>query len=228
MSAAICLPPTGKAITIKEEKKFNIFQMTYEEVKQWDCGSRGNERFPEQTKINVYKPLLSEVIVAVEKHIKNFSKYEVDYNIEIKTTPEGDGKFHPKPDEFSDLVYNLLDQFLPMERVIIQSFDIRVLKYWHTKYPDIRLAVLIENKKTVDQNISELGFSPFIYSPDYKLLSKEIVKYCRELNMRVIPWTVNDPTEMKVLKGMGVNGFITDYPDRAAKLKMTLNLTNKK
>ena len=228
MSAAICLPPTGKAITIKEEKKFNIFQMTYEEVKQWDCGSRGNERFPEQTKINVYKPLLSEVIVAVEKHIKNFSKYEVDYNIEIKTTPEGDGKFHPKPDEFSDLVYNLLDQFLPMERVIIQSFDIRVLKYWHTKYPDIRLAVLIENKKTVDQNISELGFSPFIYSPDYKLLSKEIVKYCRELNMRVIPWTVNDPTEMKVLKGMGVSGFITDYPDRAAKLKMTLNLTNKK
>ena len=228
MSAAICLPPTGKAITIKEEKKFNIFQMTYEEVKQWDCGSRGNERFPEQTKINVYKPLLSEVIVAVEKHIKNFSKYEVDYNIEIKTTPEGDGKFHPKPDEFSDLVYNLLDQFLPMERVIIQSFDIRVLKYWHIKYPDIRLAVLIENKKTVDQNISELGFSPFIYSPDYKLLTKEVVKYCRELNMRVIPWTVNDPTEMKVLKGMGVSGFITDYPDRAAKLKMTLNLTNKK
>ena len=228
MSAAICLPPTGKAITIKEEKKFNIFQMTYEEVKQWDCGSRGNERFPEQTKINVYKPLLSEVIVAVEKHIKNFSKYEVDYNIEIKTTPEGDGKFHPKPDEFSDLVYNLLDQFLPMERVIIQSFDIRVLKYWHTKYPDIRLAALIENKKTVDQNINELGFSPFIYSPDYKLLTKEIVKYCRELKMRVIPWTVNDPTEMKVLKGMGVHGFITDYPDRAAKLKMTLNITSKK
>ncbi len=228
MSAVICLPPTGKAITIKEEKKFNIFQMTYEEVKQWDCGSRGNERFPEQTKINIYKPLLSEVIVAVEKHIKNFSKYEVDYNIEIKTTPEGDGKFHPKPDEFSDRVYDLLDQFLPMERVIIQSFDFRVLKYWHTKYPDIRLAALVENTKTVDENINELGFYPSIYSPDYKLLSKEVVKYCRELKMRVIPWTVNDPTEMKVLKGMGVNGFITDYPDRAAKLKMTLNLTNKK
>lgn len=228
MSAAICLPPSGMAITIKEEKKYNIFQMTYEQVKQWDCGSRGNERFPEQEKMNVYKPLLSEVIVAVENHIKNFSKYEVDYNIEIKTTPVGDGKFHPKPDEFSDQVYNLLDQYLPMERVIIQSFDFRVLKYWHTKYPDIRLAALIESKKTVDQNIRELGFSPSIYSPDYKLLTKEVVKYCRELKMHVIPWTVNDPTEMKVLKGMGVHGFITDYPDRAAKLKMTLNLTHKK
>ena len=228
MLAAICLPPSGKAITVKEEKKYNIFRMTYEEVKQWDCGSRGNERFPEQEKMNVYKPLLSEVIVAVENHIKNFSKYEVDYNIEIKTSPESDDKFHPKPEEFSDLVYNLLDQYLPMERVIIQSFDFRVLKYWHTKYPDIRLAVLIENKKTVDQNIRELGFSPFIYSPDYNLLTKEVVKYCRELKIRVIPWTVNDPTEMKVLKGMGVHGFITDYPDRALKLKMTLNITNKK
>ena len=224
MSAEICLDPAGQPISIKNEKKYNIFQMTYEQVKQWDCGQKVNERFPEQEKMKVFKPLLKDVILAVENHIKNFTKYEVDYSIEIKSLLEGDGKFHPKPQEFSDMVYDLLDQYLPMERVVIQSFDFRVLKYWHEKYPDVRLSALVENLKTIDENVAELGFTPSTYSPDYKLLSKEEVKRCHELKMRLIPWTVNDEKEMVALKGMGVDGFITDYPNRAGKYKMTLNI----
>ncbi len=227
MSAAICLDPAGQPITLKNERKHNIFQMTYDEVKQWDCGLKANERFPDQEKMKAYKPLLTEVILAVENHIKNFTKYEVDYSIEIKSLPGDDGKFHPKPQEFSDLVYNLLDQYLPMERVVIQSFDFRVLKYWHEKYPDVRLSALVTNLKTIDENLADLGFTPSIYSPDYKLLSREEVKHCHDLKMRLIPWTVNDEKEMVALKGMGVDGFITDYPDRAGKYKMTLNIISK-
>ena len=227
MSAAICRDPSGKNITAKTEKKFNIFQMTYAEIKQWDCGSKVNERFPEQEKLNTYKPLLSEVIIAAENHIKNRTKYEVDYNIEIKTEPGGDGKFHPKPAEFSDMVYNLLDQYISLDRVVIQSFDFRVLKYWHEKYPMIRLAALVDNLQTIDEHLADLGFAPSIYSPDYKLLNKDEVKHCHDLEMRVIPWTVNDEKEMVALKGMGVDGFITDYPDRAGKYKMTLRIDRK-
>lgn len=227
MSAAYCLNPSGKSFPVREEMKYNIYFMTYDQVKQWDCGSKVNPKFPLQEKMPVYKPLLHEVIIAVENHIKNFTKYEVDYNIEIKSLPEGDGKFHPKPAEFSDMVYNLINEYLPMERIVIQSFDFRVLKYWHEKYPDVRLAALVENLKTIDENLADLGFTPSIYSPDYKLLDKNEVKYCHALKMRVIPWTVNDPKEMVALKGMGVDGFITDYPDEAAKFKMTLNISRK-
>ena len=227
MSAAICLDPAGQPISVKNERKYNIFKMTYDQVKQWDCGIKPNERFPEQERMKAFKPLLTEVILAVENHIKNFTKYEVDYSIEIKSLPGDDGKFHPKPQEFSDLVYNLLDQYLPMERVVIQSFDFRVLKYWHEKYPDVRLSALVENLKTIDENLADLGFTPSTYSPEYKLLSKEEVKHCHELKMRLIPWTVNDEKEMVALKGMGVDGFITDYPDRAGKYKMTLNINRK-
>ena len=91
----------------------------------------------------------------------------------------------------------------------------------------MRLAALVENLKTIDENLSDLGFTPSIYSPDYTLLSKGEVRHCHDLNMRVIPWTVNDPAEMLALKGMGVDGFITDYPDRAAKFKRTLNIKTK-
>jgi glycerophosphoryl diester phosphodiesterase len=224
MSASICLDSSGSPLQPKEEKKFNIYQLTYDEVRQFDCGSLGNENFPQQEKMKVYKPLLSDVIVAVENHIKSYAYYEVDYNIEIKSSPDGDKKFHPPVEEFSDLVYNLVDQYIPLERLVIQSFDFRVLKYWHKKYSHIRLAALVENTKSIEGNLNTLGFKPSIYSPHYKLLNKEKVNYIHAQRIRVIPWTVNEVSDMLSLKGMGVDGFITDYPDRAKKYKMTLNI----
>ena len=126
MSPSMCLDPSGKTIAAKDEKKFNIYQMTYAEVKEFDCGSKGNEKFPEQQKMNTVKPLLSDVIIAVDVHTKNYTQYEVDYNIEIKSSPEGDGKFHPSIDEYSDIVYKLLDQYLPLSESL---FNLLIFVY---------------------------------------------------------------------------------------------------
>lgn len=224
MSAGICVDASGDNFSEREQKKYNIYQMTYDEVRAFDCGSKGNEKFPQQEKMAVSKPLLSDVIVAIENRIKNYSTYEVDYNIEIKSSPDGDRKFHPAVEEYCDLVYELVDEYLPLERVVIQSFDFRVLKYFHEKYPEVRLAALVENLKSIDANLNELGFKPSIYSPYYKLMNKEKVQHLHRLKIRVIPWTVNETADMLALKGMGVDGFITDYPNRARKYKMTLNI----
>lgn len=227
MSAAICLDSTGIAIAEKSEKKYNIYQMTYDQVKLFDCGSKGNEKFPEQQKMRVAKPLLSDVLAAVETQIKNLNSYEVDYNIEIKSSPQDEKKFHPTIEEYSDLVYNLVNEYIPTDRLVIQSFDFRVLQYWHKKYPDIRLAALVENTKSIDANLKDLGFKPSVYSPYFKLINKEKVHYLHQEKIRVIPWTVNEVSDMLSLKGMGVDGIITDYPDRARKYKMTLNIGRK-
>ena len=227
MAAALCLLPNGDTILTKDVRKYNIYKMNYAEVKQWDCGSMGLPDFPQQRKQAVAKPLLREEIIAVEDHIKSFTRYEVDYNIEIKSTPAGDNKNHPRPEVFSDLVYKLVDDYLPWERVVIQSFDFRVLRYWHEKYPEVRLAALIENKDSIEDNLNNLGFVPAIYSPYYKLIAKEDVKLLHEKKIRVIPWTVNEEKDMLALKGMDVDGLITDYPDRAAKFKRTLNIKPK-
>lgn len=228
MAASICLDEEGNEIPEKNEKKYNIYTMDYDQVKAFDCGSKKNKSFPDQQKTPVSKPLLRDVIVAIEDHIRSKSRYEVDYNIEIKSWPDGDDKFHPAPEEFSDMVYDLLDQYLPMERIVIQSFDFRVLKYWHKKYPDIRLAALVENPRSIDSNLKELGFNPSIYSPYFKLLNKQRVAYLHRKKIRVIPWTVNDDSDMLSVKAMGVDGFITDYPNRPGKYKMTLELNTKR
>lgn len=225
MSSSICLQPDGSQISEAEEKSFNIYKMDYDQIRKFDCGSRGNTRFPAQVKIQTSKPLLKDVIVAIEHHIKSYSLYEVDYNIEIKSAPSGDDILHPKPEVFSDLVYNLIDQYLPLERVVIQSFDFRVLKYWNEKYPKVRLSALIDNTKTVDANLRTLGFKPSIYSPNHNLLTKVKVDYLKKLKIRVIPWTVNDVDDMKKLLNWKVDGFITDYPDRAATLGLGIRPT---
>ncbi len=227
MSASICLDSTGNSYSDKVEENFNIYQMTYEQILKFDCGSKGNDGFPQQQSMKVEKPLLRDVIVSTERYIKSNSSYEVDYNIEIKSSPKGDNKYHPSIEEYSDLVYNLVDEYIPLERLVIQSFDFRVLQYWHKKYPGIRLAALVANTKSVDANLAELGFNPSIYSPHYKLLSNEKVNYLHQQRIRVIPWTVNEIADMLNLKGMGVDGIITDYPDRAAKYKMTLSIQPK-
>lgn len=216
MSASICLTPDGSEISPQDEKSFNLYEMNYGEIQKFDCGSKGNDKFPEQVRMPTVKPLLKDVIIAVEHHIKNYGLYEVDYNIEIKSSPSGDNKLHPSPEVFSDLVYNLIDQYLPLERVVIQSFDFRVLKYWHEKYPDVRLAALVENTKSVESNLRSLGFNPSVYSPHFKLLTRAAVDHLRSLDIRVIPWTVNEVDDMQRMLQWKVDGFITDYPDRAA------------
>lgn len=226
MSHEICLKPNGEPVTKDEELKYNIYKMSYAETQKFDCGLKLHPRFPEQKKFKITKPLLRNVIAAVEDHIKSYTLYEVDYNIEIKSVQGEEGKFQPSVEEFSEKVFEVINQYLPWERVVIQSFDFRVLQYWHKKYPKVRLAALVENKKSVDMNLRELGFNPSIYSPEFILIkSQATVASLKKKKIRVIPWTVNDPEQMKRMRAWGVDGIITDYPDRAAALGMGIKRT---
>ncbi|OEK07202.1 glycerophosphodiester phosphodiesterase [Roseivirga misakiensis] len=215
MSSGICSKPDGTAVASAESKSLNIYQMTYEQVARFDCGSRGNRRFPEQQKMSVGKPLLKDLINTVEKYLTDHNLPKLSYNIEIKSSEKGDNEFHPGVGEFSQLVYALTTGMLPKDRFTIQSFDFRVLNHWHEAYPDITLVALIENTKGVESNLKALGFIPDIYSPNYRLLSKKAVELCHQKGMKVVPWTVNTLAVMKRLVAMGVDGLITDYPDRA-------------
>jgi glycerophosphoryl diester phosphodiesterase len=217
MSASFCFTADGKSIDDNQEK-YNIYQLTYEQIKQFDCGIHGNPKFPEQKKISTVKPLLSEVIDAVEKYISDNNLPPVYYNIETKSTPEGDHKFHPAPAEFAMLLYNLLQQKNILHRCIVQSFDPRTLQVLKQKDEMVTLALLVANADGFEKNISQLGFQPHIYSPNFLLVNKKLIKKCHQKGIKVIPWTVNEEKKMLQLKKMGTDGVITDYPDRAIKV----------
>jgi len=207
----ICLDSSGQKISEADEKQYNIFKMTYHEVSRFDCGSLGNPRFPDQEKMKAQKPLLKQVFEMAEPK----SNQTIKYNIELKSSPQGDAVYHPLPSDFSDMVYRLINNYIPWERITIQSFDFRILKYFNRNYPEVRLAALVENDRSTEENLERLGFYPTIYSPYFKLINQEDINSLHEKDILVIPWTLNYKEDMVNYINWGVDGVITDYPDRA-------------
>ena len=219
MSSGICSTPSGEPVSRKKAKDFNIYEMTYEEVKAFDCGSRGNANFPEQQKMKVSKPLLTDLIETVEKHLADNNLPKVGYNIELKSSKKYDNLFHPNVKTFSDIVQGTIAEKLSTDRYTIQCFDFRILQYFHKTYPEVTLVALIEGVKGVKANIEELGFTPEVYSPYFKLIGEKDIQLCHDMGMKVVPWTINKVEDMQRMINKGVDGIITDYPDRAKAIK---------
>lgn len=216
---AISISPTGEEITLKNEKKFNIYQMNYQEVKQFDVGSKPNPRFPQQEKFRVEKPLLSDLIDKVEFFVAKKKKPKPHYNIETKLIRKGDGEFQPSPEEYVELIMAVIKDKKLEKRVTIHSFDIRTLQYLHQKYPQIPTSLGIDEKEDFENNIKALGFTPTIYSPYMPLVGKGLVDKCHAAGVKIIPWTVNTVKDINYLKNLGVDGIVTDYPNLMAEIK---------
>ena len=207
------LTPDGKPITLKDEKKYNIYKMDYAEVKKFDVGSKVHPRFLGQQKFKAYKPLLGELIDSVEAYVKLNKLAKPDYNIETKLIRKGDGEFQPSPEEYVEIIMDIVKKKKLEKRVVIQSFDIRTLQYVHQKYPKIRTSLGIDEKEDFENNIKDLGFNPTIYSPYSVLVGKTLVDKCHAAGIKIIPWTVNSVKDIQYLMSLGVDGIITDYPN---------------
>ena len=214
MSSAYVLTPAGDTISKQEEKDYNLFTMTYDSIKKFDIGSKGNTAFPEQKRFKTYKPLLSEVIDSIENYVKSNNFDPVHYNIEIKSEETEYEKSQPKPAEFVQAVMQVLKEKGILSKINIQSFDVKILEKMHQSYPDVTLAYLV-GRGEFNENMEKISFTPQIYSPNYKLLDHEKVAKIQQSGMKVIPWTVNEQTDIDKVKTMNVDGIITDYPKRA-------------
>lgn len=213
-NSKICVNELGLPISKKEEKEISLYWLDYEDIKMFDCGVIGNPDFSEQKKISVEKPLLCDVIKQCEEHVKKSGREPISYNIELKSTPSGDNVHHPEPELFTRLVHDGIEDLIPHERVIIQSFDARILQFWRMKYPDYQISYLTSSYKTPEKVIEHLGFKPDIFSPNFKRLDKSSINLWQDQSIKVIPWTVNEVSDMKKLINLGVDGIITDYPNR--------------
>jgi len=210
----ISIRPDGKPITFKDEKKYNMFEMDYEEIRKFDVGTKVHNRFPGQMKMKAYKPLLSETIDSVEAYVKKNKLAKPLYNIETALIRKGDGVFQPDASVFIEKIMEILKEKKLTKRVIIQSLDLRTLQYLHEYFPDIKTSLMVDEKQDFEEGIQALGFTPDYYSPYYVLVGKGLVDRCHAAGVKVIPWTVNTAKDMNYLINLGVDGIITDYPNQ--------------
>ncbi len=209
----ISTSPFEVSITAQNEKEFNIYKMITPTVKRFDVGLKSHPRFPDQKKMAVTKPTLAEVVKAVMD-----AGYDPMYNIEIKRTPDGDDVYHPSGYAFTSKVMEEIAILGISEKTTVQSFDHECVNFAKSIDKNIRTVILVEDKNDIDWHLSKLDHTPYAYSPYFKLVDEELIAKCRTKGMKIIPWTVNEVPDMKFMLNQGVDGIITDYPDRLINL----------
>ena len=216
-----------------------IVDLTYEELRQYDVGRirPGSEyaaAFPEQVPVDGERiPRLADVFALVAKS----GNAAVRFNIETKIDPA-----HPEqslsPLAFARALEAAIRESGMVSRVSVQSFDWRTLRLLGTLAPDIALVALTDQQPDEDTiEIGKPGSSPWLggldvddhggsvpklvaalgartWSPHALDLTPALVAEAHSLGLLVVPWTVNDPPAMERAIGLGIDGLITDYPDR--------------
>jgi glycerophosphoryl diester phosphodiesterase len=140
----------------------------------------------------------------------------VAFNIETKRKPDnpetiGDGFDGASAGPFELAILAEVTGRGLVDRVVIQSFDHRSLWAVHAENDAIRLAAL-SVRETVDHTeLADRGAS--IWSPNQDAVNRDSVDQAHAAGLEVMPWTVNDPSEMTRLIAFGVDGLITDRPD---------------
>ena len=213
----ITTKPDGNPLSQAEEKGLIFYKMYYNDIKKYDVGSRGNPAFPQMQKMKVSVPLLSSVLDSTEAHARNTQRDLPYYNIEIKSYAPWDNYYYPPVNTYTDLLMGVILQKNISNRVIIQSFDVRALKYMHQKYPAIKLSFNLDKlgSKTLSDTLTSLGFTPYILSTNYTNVNQQLILECKAKGIKITAYTVNDLGEMKRLKLSGLDGLITDYPNVA-------------
>ncbi len=208
-----------------------IRHLTYAQVRQYRCDRNPNpDRFPLQdpgpTALagDDYRiPRLEDLFDFVERYAAAADKppdrrenaARVQFDMETKRRPDlpetiGDGFNGRDPGLFERLLVQLIQDRGLVERSIVQSFDHRSLWAVRRLDPAIRLSALARAPMAV-KPLAAQGAA--IYSPRGDFLTPSVVQEAHAQGLLVIPWTVNDPQEMRRYIEWGVDGLISDRPD---------------
>ncbi len=211
--------PGGKFISATEAPALLLYHMNYDSITKYDVGMKPYKEFPAQQKMPAVKPLLANLVDAADAYATQKGK-SILYNIEIKSNLDWDEKKQPAIAETVELLMTVVKEKKLASRSYLQSFDFRPLQILHKKYPGITTAVLIggAEKRSLDEQLQDLGYVPEIYSPAFQLVTPALVAAVHEKGMKLIPWTVNTLDDMKRMKNLGVDGIITDYANLYANL----------
>ncbi|WP_119420578.1 glycerophosphodiester phosphodiesterase [Desertibaculum subflavum] len=220
-----------------------VRSLGFDELRRFDVGrinpaDRYAQQFPEQQPIDGTRmPALEEVFALANRS----GNRAVRFNIETKSDP-GRPDLAPPPEAFTDRLVAAIRAAGLADRTTIQSFDWRTLKRVGEVAPEIPRVCLTAEQRWLDNvQIGRPGASAWtagldvddfggsvpklvqaagcaIWSPAFPDLTAARLAEAKSLGLKVVVWTVNDAAEMARLIDLGVDGIISDYPDRLRKV----------
>jgi glycerophosphoryl diester phosphodiesterase len=207
-----------------------IADLTLAQLRTVDVGSRTLAAFPDQRAAPGARiSTLREVLTHGLEHSPG-----VWWTIEVKVNPLDAGEVSTQP-ELLDRVLGAVHELGLERRCFVHSFNWSVLELARTVAPDVARSALVEDGVTwvpgspwtgsvrvedhgddVCGGVAEVG--AHVVSPEHVLVDAAFVERARALGLGVLPWTVNERADLLRVLAAGVDGLVTDYPDRALRL----------
>ncbi len=184
---------TGELVVIHDETVDRttkgqglVAEMTLQELQKLDAGK------------GEHIPTLREVLEYIDRKIK--------INIELK----GKKTAQPTCEVIQEYVR---DRQWRYDEFLVSSFDYDELRVCHALNPKIAMGILItEQEFNYAQITKELSAKSMI--PEYLLVNEKYVNDAHESGLQVMVWTVNENNDIARMKLMGVDGIISNFPDR--------------
>jgi glycerophosphoryl diester phosphodiesterase len=228
----------------------SFHSLTYAEIETYDVGrlkpgTKYAEGFPDQKGVDgLHVPRLADVFALVRKS----GNTSVRFNIETKITPDKPEETLP-PEAFTEAVLKVVREAKMEKRVTLQSFDWRTLKIAQKIAPEIETVALTTERPnggnvmagapgpspslggldvddfggSVPKVVKAIGAR--VWSPNFGDVVAAEVEEAHGLGLKVIPWTINEASDMEKFIDMGVDGIITDRPDRLREVLRKKGLT---
>ncbi len=170
-------------------------------------------------------------LAALFERVKLLGAGGVRFNIETKLNPEQAGDT-ASPEQMTEALLKVVRDAGLLGRVSIQSFDWRTLQIvqrLEPSIPTVYLTIQSANSNNTSSAAWTAGFKiaehasvpamvkaagGAVWSPNGGAVTQALVQQAQALGLKVIPWTINQAADMERLIGWGVDGLITDYPDR--------------
>jgi glycerophosphoryl diester phosphodiesterase len=170
-------------------------------------------------------------LASVFQRVKDLGATDVQFDIETKVFPNRPNDT-VTPDEFVRIMLGVIRTAGVVDRVMIQSFDWRTLQMFQAAEPRIRTMYLtIQNRNA--NNVADPAWTAgrlqrdypsighmvkaaggAIWAPNFSNIDEQGVKTAQAQGVQVMPWTVNEPADMRRMLDWKVDGIITDYPNR--------------
>jgi glycerophosphoryl diester phosphodiesterase len=186
-----------------------IHRLSYAELERYDVGrirpgSEYARRFPHQQPVDGARiPRLAQLF--------ELAGASVRFNVETKLSPEAPGETLA-PEPFARALIAEIRKAGVEKRSTIQSFDWRTLKVVEREAPEIATSYLTDRRNPDPARVHAAGGR--IWSPEFTTLTHERVAAARRLGLGIVTWTVNEKADIERMLELGVDGIISDYPDR--------------
>jgi len=210
-----------------------IHSLTLAELQRYDVGrlnpanAYGKTFGEQQAKDGERMPTLA----ALFARVRDLGAKDVQFDIETKVFPDKPADTVP-PEEFVAKLLAVIRSAGMNERVMIQSFDWRTLAIVQRVEPGMR-TVYLTTQGRGGGNVADPRWTDGLkradhasvahmvkaagggtWAPNFNDLDEPAVRTAHSLGLHVVPWTVNAIADMRRLVEWGVDGLITDYPDR--------------